>query len=149
MSEQLPADDPEVGQYPYTQPPPIEQRRFHEDPKPWDAALFTQIMQGRGAPPPRPGYEHQQRAVGRPDDTPSDLAVSGGMTVAELLAMPAEEAQQAIDALREQAAALAEQRRILAEELQPDEPAPAPEPPAPTPPPPPPQTPPPQPSPPE
>jgi hypothetical protein len=127
--------DPEIGQYPYTRPPPIEQQRFHEDPKPWDAALFTQIMQGRGAPPPRPGYEHQQRAVPRPDDTPSDVAVSGGMTVAELLAMPGEAAQQAIDALREQAAALAEQRKILAEELRPDEPAPPPEPPPPTPPP--------------
>lgn len=91
--------DPNVGQNPYTDPPPIEQRRFHEDPVPQSDADFRQIMQGRGAPAPRPGYEHEQQAVGRPEDTPNED--------------PAEVAQDQADRVK----ALQQQQEQLREEL--------------------------------
>lgn len=114
-------DDPTIGQHPYTDPPPIEQRKFHEDPRPPGDALFTQVMQGRGAPAPRPGHEYEQQAVARPEDTPSVTEVSPNMTVAELLLLPPEEAKAAIDSLTAQTSALAEQRQQLADELMPPE----------------------------
>lgn len=114
-------NDAPVGQNPYTDPPPIEHRRFAEDPVPPGEASFQQIMQGRGAPAPRPGFEHEQIAVERPPDTPPDAAlISPAMTVADLLALPTEQQEAALEQLRTQQAALAEQRRIMAEEFPPN-----------------------------
>lgn len=122
MSDEYPTStkhhtDPAFGQNPYTDPPPIEYRRFHEDPVPRNAVDFATIMQGRGAAAPRPGYEHEQQYVPRPEDTPSGTAVSPSMTVAELFAMPEDQQQAAIEDLKARAAAFAEQRAKLAEEF--------------------------------
>ena len=114
---------PQTGPNPYTDPPPIEQRRFYEDPIPPENASFAQVMQGRGAPAPRAGYEHEQQEAARPEDSKPDVSVSPGTTVAELLAMPADQQTAALAAIKAQAEALAAQQQMLAEELAPPPPA--------------------------
>ena len=97
------SDDPPIGQHPYTDPPPPERRRFYEDPKPPEEASNAQVMQGRGAPPPYPGAEHQQQAVERPPEPAAGEVHSTSMTVGQLLALPVEQQNAILEAMRLQA----------------------------------------------
>jgi hypothetical protein len=94
-----------VGQNPYTDPPPMAQRKFYEDPRPLDQATDAQVLQGRGAPPYDPAHEPRQRpwnpdrfpdqaAAPRPADTPSDGAGVLDYTLAMLIALPHDEQER-------------------------------------------------------
>lgn len=96
------ATKPAVGQNPYTDPPPIADRRFHEDPVPKSSADFATIMQGRGAPAPRPGHEDEQQAVGRPPDSPPEDPAAVADAQARRAAALAAQAQQMRDEFPEQ-----------------------------------------------
>jgi hypothetical protein len=97
-------EDTGLGHHPYTDPPPLQRRRFYEDPRPVGAASEQQVLQGRGAPPPYPPDAQFDRAwdprrypdqagTMRPSDTPqpSEAEASGAMTFANFLALPVEQ----------------------------------------------------------
>ena len=91
------ATQPVVGQNPYTDPPPVADRRFYEDPVPKSAADFATIMQGRGAPAPRPGHEDEQQAVARPPDSPPEDPAAVAEAQAERVAALEAQVQQMRD----------------------------------------------------
>jgi hypothetical protein len=91
----------EVGQHPYTDPPPMHRRRFAEDPVPLSDAGEQQVLQGRGNPAPYPTDDQgrawqpdrypDQAAMPRPLDTPQPSqaeAMGSGLTFAQFLAFP-------------------------------------------------------------
>lgn len=105
-----------VGQNPYTDPPPMERRRFYEDPQPPNEASEQQVLQGRGEPAPYPAdepYERgwqperypDQQSAQRPEDSaqPSVAeSLGSGMTLARLFALPREQQDTIIEQLRAQ-----------------------------------------------
>jgi hypothetical protein len=106
-------EGPAVGQNPYTDPPPMNRRRFLEDPVPRGDATEAQVLQGRGAPPPYPADAKAERRwdprrypdqmdVPRPSDSPQPSEwESSNLTLAQLIALPQEEQERILREARE------------------------------------------------